>query len=112
MINDRTDWRRPIGVAVVHDGSLVVGENGNPIIWRILPRPMSLATRQRQPFLVIATPLPELPTVTLYRDTWFDKITKNHVEMAGREDAVRGGGSFADSNLPRVGQPEIPCVSQ
>jgi hypothetical protein len=50
---------------------------------------MSLATRQRQPFLVIATPLPELPTVTLYRDTWFDKITKNHVEMAGREDAVR-----------------------
>jgi glucose/arabinose dehydrogenase len=35
VINDRTDWRRPIGVAVVHDGSLVVGENGNPIIWRI-----------------------------------------------------------------------------
>ena len=27
--------------------------------------------------------------VTLYRDTWFDKITKNHLEMLGKEDAVR-----------------------
>jgi hypothetical protein len=55
----------------------------------LLPRPVSLATRRRQPFLVVATPLPGLPTVTLFRDIWFDKIAKNHVEMAGREDAVQ-----------------------
>jgi hypothetical protein len=73
---------------------------------------MSLATRQRQPFLVIATPLPELPTVTLYRDTWFDKITKKSCGNGGKRRCRAGGGSFADSNLPRVGQPEIRCVSQ
>jgi hypothetical protein len=39
--------------------------------------------------MVIPTPLPGLAEVTLYRDTWFDKITKNHLEMLGKEDAVR-----------------------
>jgi hypothetical protein len=39
--------------------------------------------------MVIPTPLPGLAAVTLYRDTWFDKITKNHLEMLGKEDAVR-----------------------
>lgn len=37
----------------------------------------------------MATPLPRVSPVTLYRDTWFDKIIKNHVEIAGKEDAVR-----------------------
>ena len=38
---------------------------------------------------MIATPLSWLPTVILYRDTWFDKIVKNHVEMVGKENIVR-----------------------
>jgi len=37
--------------------------------------------------MIIPTPLPGLAAVTLYRDTWFDKITKNHLEMLGKEDA-------------------------
>jgi hypothetical protein len=48
-----------------------------------------VATQRRQPFLVITTPLPGLPTVTLYRDTWFNKITRYHPEMVGKEEAVR-----------------------
>jgi len=39
--------------------------------------------------MVIPTPLPGLAAITLCRDTWFDKITKNHVEMLGKEDDVR-----------------------
>ena len=39
--------------------------------------------------MVIPTPLPGLAAVTLYYDTWFDKITKNHVEILGREDEIR-----------------------
>jgi hypothetical protein len=49
----------------------------------------SLINRRRKPFMIIPTPLPGLATVTLYHDTWFDKITKNHVEMLGTEDDVR-----------------------
>jgi hypothetical protein len=40
-----------------------------------------LIARRRNQFMVILTPLPGLAEVTLYRDTWFDKITKNHLEM-------------------------------
>ena len=39
--------------------------------------------------MVITTPLAGLAAVTLYYDTWFDKITKNHPEILGKEDAVR-----------------------
>ncbi len=28
-------WGRPVGVAVAHDGSLLVGEDGNGTIWRV-----------------------------------------------------------------------------
>ena len=39
--------------------------------------------------MIIPTPLPGLASVILYHDTWFDKITKNHVEILGKEDDVR-----------------------
>src|SRR5208282_5523923 len=48
-----------------------------------------LIARPRNPFMVIPTPLPGLAAVTQYYDTWFDKITKSHLEMVGKEDAVR-----------------------
>jgi glucose/arabinose dehydrogenase len=28
-------WGRPVGVAVAHDGSLLVSEDGNGTIWRV-----------------------------------------------------------------------------
>jgi glucose/arabinose dehydrogenase len=35
VVNDRTVWARPVGVAVARDGSLLVSEDGNGTIWRI-----------------------------------------------------------------------------
>jgi glucose/arabinose dehydrogenase len=35
VINDKSVWARPVGVAVAHDGSLLVSEDGNGSIWRV-----------------------------------------------------------------------------
>jgi glucose/arabinose dehydrogenase len=35
VINERTVWGRPVGVAFAQDGSLLVSEDGNGTIWRI-----------------------------------------------------------------------------
>jgi glucose/arabinose dehydrogenase len=35
VINDADVWGRPVGVAVAHDGALLVSEDGNGTIWRI-----------------------------------------------------------------------------
>ena len=35
VINDNDVWGRPVGVAVAHDGALLVSEDGNGTIWRI-----------------------------------------------------------------------------
>jgi glucose/arabinose dehydrogenase len=35
VVNDRTVWGRPVGVAVAHDGSLLVSEDANGTIWII-----------------------------------------------------------------------------
>ena len=35
VIDDRKVWGRPVGVAVAHDGSLIVTEDGNGNLWRI-----------------------------------------------------------------------------
>jgi len=35
VINDRTVWGRPVGVAVAQDGALLVCEDGNGTIWRV-----------------------------------------------------------------------------
>jgi len=35
VINDSDVWGRPVGVAVAHDGALLVSEDGNGTIWRI-----------------------------------------------------------------------------
>jgi glucose/arabinose dehydrogenase len=35
VVNDSRVWGRPVGVAVAHDGSLLVSEDGNGTIWRI-----------------------------------------------------------------------------
>ena len=38
VINDSEVWGRPVGVAVAHDGALLVSEDGNGTIWRITPQ--------------------------------------------------------------------------
>jgi glucose/arabinose dehydrogenase len=35
VINDSEVWGRPVGIAVAHDGALLVSEDGNGTIWRI-----------------------------------------------------------------------------
>jgi glucose/arabinose dehydrogenase len=38
VVNDSEVWGRPVGVAVAHDGALLVSEDGNGTIWRITHR--------------------------------------------------------------------------
>ncbi len=35
VLNDNDVWGRPVGVAVAHDGALLVSEDGNGTLWRI-----------------------------------------------------------------------------
>ena len=35
VVNDCAVWARPVGVAVTHDGALLVSEDGNGTIWRV-----------------------------------------------------------------------------
>ena len=35
VVDNRSVWGRPVGVAVAHDGALLVSEDGNGTIWRI-----------------------------------------------------------------------------
>jgi glucose/arabinose dehydrogenase len=35
VIDDNSVWGRPVGVAVAHDGALLVSEDGNGTIWRV-----------------------------------------------------------------------------
>jgi glucose/arabinose dehydrogenase len=35
VAGDTSVWGRPVGVAVAHDGALIVGEDGNGMVWRI-----------------------------------------------------------------------------
>ena len=35
VIDDRSVWGRPVGIAVAHDGALLVSEDGNDTVWRI-----------------------------------------------------------------------------
>src|SRR5262245_10312289 len=38
VVNDSAVWARPVGVAVAHDGALLVSEDGNGTIWRVTYR--------------------------------------------------------------------------
>jgi hypothetical protein len=35
VVSDQAVWGRPVGVAVTHDGALLVSEDGNGTIWRV-----------------------------------------------------------------------------
>src|SRR6185437_2493386 len=35
VVNDTAVWGRPVGVAVAHDGALLISEDGNGTIWRV-----------------------------------------------------------------------------
>lgn len=35
VVNDSEVWGRPVGVAVAHDGTLLISEDGNGTIWRV-----------------------------------------------------------------------------
>lgn len=36
VVDDSHAWGRPVGVAVMHDGSLLVSDDGNGTIWRVI----------------------------------------------------------------------------
>jgi glucose/arabinose dehydrogenase len=38
VVNDSAVWARPVGIAVAHDGALLVSEDGNGTIWRVTYR--------------------------------------------------------------------------
>jgi len=38
VVSDQAVWGRPVGIAVAHDGALLVSEDGNGTIWRIAYR--------------------------------------------------------------------------
>jgi glucose/arabinose dehydrogenase len=35
VVDDEHVWGRPVGVAVAHDGSLIVSEDGSGTVWRV-----------------------------------------------------------------------------
>jgi hypothetical protein len=35
VVNDKDVWGRPVGVAVAHDGALLVSEDSNGTVWRV-----------------------------------------------------------------------------
>ena len=35
VVDDHSVWGRPVGVAVAHDGALLVTDDGSDTIWRI-----------------------------------------------------------------------------
>ena len=35
VVDNRSVWGRPVGVAVAHDGALLVTEDGNGTLWRV-----------------------------------------------------------------------------
>ena len=35
VVDDNKVWGRPVGVAVTHDGALLISEDGNGTIWRV-----------------------------------------------------------------------------
>lgn len=37
VVDDRSVWGRPVGVAVAHDGALLVTEDGGGTVWRVTP---------------------------------------------------------------------------
>jgi glucose/arabinose dehydrogenase len=37
VVNNSSVWGRPVGVAVAHDGALLVSEDGNGTLWRVSP---------------------------------------------------------------------------
>jgi glucose/arabinose dehydrogenase len=39
VVDEEAVWARPVGVAVAHDGALLVTEDGNGTVWRIAPSP-------------------------------------------------------------------------
>ncbi len=38
VASDQAVWARPVGLTVMHDGSLLVSEDGNGTIWRVAYR--------------------------------------------------------------------------
>jgi glucose/arabinose dehydrogenase len=37
VVDDKSVWGRPVGVAVAHDGALLVSDDGGGMIWRVAP---------------------------------------------------------------------------
>ncbi len=46
VLDDDDVWARPVGVAVAHDGALLVTEDGNGLMWRVTYKPALPAASQ------------------------------------------------------------------
>ena len=44
-VDDRGVWGRPVGVAVAHDGALLVTDDGSGTLWRVAPVPQVRASK-------------------------------------------------------------------
>jgi glucose/arabinose dehydrogenase len=43
VVDDRSVWGRPVGVAVARDGALLVSDDGGGVVWRIAYAPKAAA---------------------------------------------------------------------
>ncbi len=48
VVDDKSVWGRPVGVATAPDGSLLVSDDGSGSIWRITYTGISSLRRRRQ----------------------------------------------------------------
>jgi hypothetical protein len=51
VVDDEHVWGRPVGVAVAHDGALVVSDDASNTLWRVTPVKQLASCRARPPRL-------------------------------------------------------------
>jgi glucose/arabinose dehydrogenase len=46
VVDAKSVWGRPVGVAVAHDGALLFSDDGGGMIWRVAPAPKAMAATE------------------------------------------------------------------
>lgn len=62
-------------------------------------------SKDRKPLFVVPTPLPGLPRVTLFADTWLDHIVQQHPYMQGKKTVVQATVSTPSVIMPGTSNP-------
>ena len=55
VMTDSSVWARPVGVAVAHDGALLVTEDGNGAMWRACASARTVSESIGRPILSLGT---------------------------------------------------------